>query len=93
MKNKEILFEKTPTMKGLCEDARCEDVSFVTISNNPPRVSSKGPVRITPTPKLAPLIITSPGPIPYSPDKDVPWNYGANVYYHGVKQDLLVIKN
>ena len=39
------------------------------------------------------MIITSPGPIPYSSDKVVPWNYGADVYYHGVKQDLLAIKN
>ena len=23
----------------------------------------------------------------------VPWNYGADVYYHGVKQDLLVVKD
>ena len=33
------------------------------------------------------------GPIPYSSDKVVPWNYGADVYYHGVKQDLLAIKD
>ena len=36
---------------------------------------------------IAPLIITSPGLIPYSSDKAVPWNYGAEVYYHGIKQD------
>ena len=30
-----------------------------------------------------------PGPIPYSSDKTVPWNYGGDVYYHGVKQDQL----
>ena len=27
------------------------------------------------------------GPVPYSSDKAVPWNYGPDVYYHGVKQD------
>ena len=25
----------------------------------------------------------------YSSDKTVPWNYGGDVYYHGVKQDWL----
>ena len=30
-----------------------------------------------------------PGPIPYSSDKTVPWNYGGDVYYHGVKQDCM----
>ena len=70
--NRENLFEKTSSMKSLCEDVRCEDVSIVTISRNPTRSSSKGPVRITPTPRVTPLIITSPGPIPYSTDKVVP---------------------
>ena len=46
------------------------------------------PVRITPVPRIAPLIIIVPGPIPYTSDKAVPWHYGADVYYHGVKQDL-----
>ena len=68
-------------------------MSIITISDNPPRVSSKRPVRITSTPKVAPLIITFLGPIPYSSDKAIPWNYGDDVYYHGVKQDLLAIKN
>ena len=34
-----------------------------------------------------------PGPIPYSLDKAVPWNYGVDVYYHSVKQDMLAIKD
>ena len=34
-----------------------------------------------------------PGPIPYSSDKAVPGNYGADVYYYGVKQDQLAIKD
>ena len=75
MTNKEIMFEKTPPARSLCED-----ISIITISENPPRVSSKRPVRITSVPKVAPLIITFPGPIPYSSDKFVPWNYGADVY-------------
>ena len=56
MNNKEILFEKTPSTKVLFED-----ISIITISDNPPRVSSKRPVRITSTPKVSPLIITSHG--------------------------------
>ena len=83
MDNKEILFEKTqfPTVLH-------EDVDIITISANPSKVSSKRPVRITSAPRIAPLIITFPVPVPYSSDKVVPWNYGADVYYHGVKQDL-----
>ncbi|KAI5444408.1 hypothetical protein KIW84_012872 [Lathyrus oleraceus] len=34
-----------------------------------------------------PLTITLPGPIPYSNEKVVPWHYGSDVYYHGVKQE------
>ena len=33
------------------------------------------------------------GPIPYSSDKNVPWNYGGDVYYHGVKQDWLAVED
>ena len=84
--DREILFEKVPSAKSLCED-----VSIITISNNPAKISSKGPVRITTTPKIAPLIITSPEPIPYSSDKVVPWNYAAGVYYHGVNTSSSLI--
>src|ERR1051325_2174076 len=52
-------------------------------------------IRITssdPAPRVAPLIITSPKAIPYSSDKAIPWNYGAEVYYHGVKQEPLTIE-
>ena len=52
-------------------------------------------IRITstdPAPRVAPLIITSPRPIPYSSNKAIPWNYGAVVYYHGVKQEPLTIE-
>ena len=30
-----------------------------------------------------------PGPVPYESDKIVSWNYGGDVYYHGIKQDGL----
>src|ERR1051325_4950160 len=46
-----------------------------------------------PTPRVAPLIITSPRPVPYPSDTAIPWNYGAEVYYHGVKQDPLTIED
>ena len=84
MDDKEILFKKTPVLT-----VSYKDVSIITISANPSRVSTKIPVRITLVPKVSPLIITMPGPIPYSSDKTVPWNYGGDVYYHGVKQDWL----
>ena len=88
MDDRDIFIEKTPVLT-----VSCKDVSIITISTNPPRFSTKRPVRITSAPKLAPLIITMPGPTPYSSDKAVPWNYGADVYYHGVKQDLLASKD
>ena len=83
MDNKEILFEMTMFLF-----VSNEDVSIITISANPSKVSSRKPVRATPIPKIAPLIITASGPIPYTSDKAIPWHYGADVYYHGVKQDL-----
>lgn len=33
------------------------------------------------------LIITVPGPIPYSSEKAVPWHYGSEVYYHGIRKE------
>ena len=47
MDDKEIMFEKTPVTS-----VPCEDVSIITISANPPKVSSKRPVRITSFPKV-----------------------------------------
>ena len=76
MDNKEILFEKTMIP--------FEDVAIITISANPSKVSSRKPVRVTPVPRIALLIITALGPIPYTSDKAIPWHYGADVYYHGV---------
>ena len=33
-------------------------------------------------------MITVPGPMLYTSEKAIPWNYGADVYYHGVKQEV-----
>ena len=41
----EILFERTPSIKSLTDKA--EDISIITISNKPLRISSKGPIRIS----------------------------------------------
>ncbi|XP_058774431.1 uncharacterized protein LOC131648715 [Vicia villosa] len=38
---------------------------------------------------MAPPIITMLGLILYSTDKAIPWNYGADVYIHGFKQEPL----
>ena len=38
--------------------------------------------------KIAPIIITVPGPIPYTSDKAVLWYYGEDVYVLGVKQEF-----
>ena len=86
MDNHEILFERTQSVKSLIEvvSQEVEDVSIITISNKPIRIPFKGPIRIPVDPRIAPLIITTSGPVPYSSDKVVPWNYGAEVYYHGV---------
>ncbi|KAI5389091.1 hypothetical protein KIW84_074663 [Lathyrus oleraceus] len=39
-------------------------------------------------PKKPIVRITLPAPVPYSSDKGVPWNYGAEVYYQGQKVDV-----
>ncbi|XP_058774425.1 uncharacterized protein LOC131648709 [Vicia villosa] len=80
-----------PSVENLCGDLvqnlKFEDVSV--ISKTPVRIPTKGPIRITAEPKVAPLIITKPVPILYSSDKAVPWSYGNDVYIHGVKQEAL----
>ena len=88
MDSHEILFEKTPLAKSLIN--KCEDLSIITISNKPLRISSKGPIRISNEPIVAPLIITNLGPIPYFSNKVVPWSYGVEVFYHGIKQDAWI---
>ena len=67
MDDRDNLFEKTPVLT-----ISCKDISIITISANPPRVSTKRPVRITFVPKVTPLIIIMPGPISYSSDKTIP---------------------
>ena len=34
-----------------------------------------------------------PGPVPYTSGKTIPWNYGRDVYYHGIKQDWPAAKD
>ena len=83
MDSKEILFKKTVVLA-----APVEEVSIVTIFNNPSKAPSMKPVQIFPIHKIAPITITVPGPIPYKSDKAVPWHYGADVYVLGVKQEF-----
>ena len=65
--SKEILFEKT-----LVPVVPYEDIAIITISTNPYKVSSRRPVRITSAPRITPLIIIFPGPVPYASEKAVP---------------------
>ncbi|XP_058741661.1 uncharacterized protein LOC131614049 [Vicia villosa] len=87
MENRTILFEKTPAVESLVEE-----VSVITNSKTPVRITSKGPVMISAEPIVAPLIITRPLPIPYSSNKAIPWNYGVDVYIYGVKPERLTDK-
>lgn len=45
------------------------------------------PVNIPVPAQTVPLTITISSPIPYSSEKAIPWNYGSDVYYRGVKQE------
>ncbi|KAI5443798.1 hypothetical protein KIW84_012444 [Lathyrus oleraceus] len=47
--------------------------------------------RIPAPTRPVPLVVTLPGPIPYSREKAVPWNYGSDVYYHGVKKMFIPV--
>ena len=89
MDSHENLFEKTPFVKILTKSVSQEikDVSIITISNTLVRITSKGPITISAERRITPLIITTLGPVPYSSDKDVAWNYGVLVYYNGIEQD------
>ena len=49
-------------------------------------------MKIKAEPRVAPLIITTLGQIPYSSDKVVPWNYGVDVHYHGIKEEPLTFE-
>ena len=61
MDNKVILFEKT-----VVSLVPTEEIVIITIFYNSSKASSRKPVRITSIPRIAPLIITAPGPISYS---------------------------
>ena len=76
-------------MKSLTKNVsqEFEDVSIITISNTFVRITSKGLIRTPSEPRIDCLIITTSGPDPYSYDKAVPWNYVAEVYYHGTNQE------
>lgn len=37
------------------------------------------------------MVVTLPGPVPYSSGKAVPWHYGSDVYYHGVQQVFIPV--
>ena len=67
-----ILIEKTPSMENLCEsvsqDLGLKDVLVIIISNTSLRITYKGHVEINAEPRVAPLIITASGPVPYSDD-------------------------
>ena len=63
MDGRAILFEKTPSMESISQD-----VSVTTIFGTLVRITSEGPVKITAEPRVAPQIITAPGPIQYSSD-------------------------
>ncbi|XP_058765417.1 uncharacterized protein LOC131638901 [Vicia villosa] len=68
--------------EGFSRGLKIEDMSVI----------SKAPFKISTEPRVAPVTITKPGPIPYSSDKAIPWNYGAEVYIQGVKQELVADK-
>ena len=78
MDNHMIQVKKIPVVENLFQDLELEEVYVV--SGTPIRITAKGPVRITVEPRVAPLIIIAPRLIPYSSDKAIPWNYGADVY-------------
>ena len=78
MDNHIILIEEVLSTENMCQD-------LSVIYGPPIMITFKGPARITTNPNAAPLIITTPGPIPQSSDKAIPWNYGSDIYYHGVK--------
>lgn len=56
-----------------------KEVAVISIPYTPANI----PAPIRPTS----LTITFPGPIPYSRENVVPWDYGSDIYYHVVKQE------
>ena len=60
-----------------------DEVNVITIPVK--QKASRVPVTILVHAKKSPLLITTPGPVPYISDKAVPWNYGGELYYQGKK--------
>lgn len=56
-----------------------EDLAVISIPYDP--------VSIPIPPRSASITITVPGPVVYESEKAIPWHYGSDVYYHGVKQE------
>ncbi|XP_058757655.1 uncharacterized protein LOC131630928 [Vicia villosa] len=48
------------------------------------------PAKIPIPARAPPLVITSPGPVPYTSEKAIPWNYGGEVFYQGAKYEIKV---
>ncbi|XP_058741044.1 uncharacterized protein LOC131613387 [Vicia villosa] len=46
------------------------------------------PAKIPIPARAPPLVITSPGPVPYRSEKAVPWNYGGEVFYQWAKYEV-----
>ncbi|XP_058746121.1 uncharacterized protein LOC131618991 [Vicia villosa] len=46
------------------------------------------PAKIPIPARAPPLVITSPGPVPYTSEKAIPWNYGGEVFYQGAKYEV-----
>ncbi|XP_058765542.1 uncharacterized protein LOC131639041 [Vicia villosa] len=67
------------------EHVRCpkvveNEVNVVSIPYTPARI---------PIPARAPpLVITLPGPVPYTSERAIPWNYGSEVFYQGTKHEI-----
>ncbi|KAI5421143.1 hypothetical protein KIW84_044838 [Lathyrus oleraceus] len=59
--------------------------------SSPARACSKGKHRIPAPTRHVPLVVNLSGPVPYSSEKAVPWHYGSDVYYHGVKQVFIPV--
>ena len=76
MDDRVIIFEKTPSEESLCKSMsqglKLNDVSVITIFGTLVRITHKGLLKIIVEPRVSPLIITTPGPIPYSSNKAIP---------------------
>ncbi|XP_058766815.1 uncharacterized protein LOC131640439 [Vicia villosa] len=46
------------------------------------------PAKIPIPARAPPLVITLPGPVPYTSERAIPWNNGAEVFYQGTKHEI-----